>query len=195
MEVASTELVRQFSSGTVAVTTGHRQNKTLCRFCNDAEWARFPKDLPELQKWDTTPLKATESKLFGSLSRCDRKGASLPHFPIKFLKCKTLFSVVETLYCQKIPLWRTLLRISCRSTSEPAKHRRRRRDSQGKRQFHWNWGRNSASATGAQPDPQRMDGEKLHCEGQSFQKWSVVWGCIYTNISSWLSKTLQLRNA
>lgn len=42
MEVASMEVIRQFSSRAIVIT-GHRQNKILCEFCNRTQ---FPKDFP-----------------------------------------------------------------------------------------------------------------------------------------------------
>lgn len=106
MEVASMELVRQFNSRRIVVTAGHRQNKILCRFCNKAEWTQFPKDLPELEKRDAAPLKAS------SLAHCHSPSAKEHRFLtllIHLLKCETVFSVVKALYCQRISFWRILL--------------------------------------------------------------------------------------
>lgn len=129
-----------------------------------------------------------------SLAHCHSAAAkeycsSLSHLLIQLLKSETMSSVLKTPYCQRILFWRTVRQLL------KAHFWARWTQAEEKQQFHWNWGQNSMSATRPQPDHTQTDRQKLHWEGQHLQKWSVVWGCFYTNVSSWVSKTPQARNA
>lgn len=127
--------------------------------------------------------------LWLTVTVCQQRNISpqLSQLLIQSLKCKAKFSVVKTLYCQRIPFWRTQ---AIREGAIQSLEHKRRRDA--KENY------NSIEIEGKtlclQQDYKHAPNRCIEASFTKFQKWSVVWGCISTNVSVWVFKLPEARN-